>query len=252
MLGTGLALVLLVAACKQDVYSGLDEHQVNEMVAVLASHGIEARRDRDKDGTFVLQVSDAEVAPAITLLREAGLPRVTFETLGEVFSAGGVFGTPFEQHARYVHAMNQELSATITAIDGIRFAKVLVTAPQKGRFDQEAPPATASVAIHYERGRDVRSQLSSIKMLVAHALPNLDYDDVAVAIFEAGGPVVAERLEQPLAKPGSPLPARAGILVPSGPETRAWLQANRIELIVGFFALSIVLAFLWIVRKVSP
>ncbi len=201
-LATVAALCLTLSACKEDVYTGLAEREANEMVAVLSAAGITPSRKKDKDGVYALRVEAAEVPAAITVLREAGYPREAFQSLGEVFNSEGVFGTPFEQHARFIHAMNQELSATITAIDGIRSAKVLVTAPPRGRFDREAPRATASVAIHYEIGQDIRSSLSSIKMLVAHALPNLDYDDVAVALFEAGGPVVASPTQAPEATPG--------------------------------------------------
>lgn len=183
-------LCLALVACKEDVYSGLEEREVNEMVAVLSAADIAPSRERDKDGLYALQVEAADVAAAITVLRSAGYPNETFQDLGEVFGAEGVFGTPFEQHARYLHAMNQELSATISAIDGIRSAKVLVTAPARERFDREAPPASAAVTIHHEPGRDMREHLSDIKMIVAHALPNLDYDEVAVALFDAGGPIV--------------------------------------------------------------
>lgn len=197
VLAAGLCLTL--AGCKEDVYTGLAEREVNEMVAVLAAADITPSRKRDKDGAYALRVEAADVPAAITVLREAGYPRESFQSLGDVFGAEGVFGTPFEQHARYLHAMNEELSATVSAIDGIRFAKVLVTAPPKGRFDRDAPRAKASVTIHHESGRDIRAHLSSIKLIVAHALPNLRYDDVAVALFEAGGPVVAATM--PRAEP---------------------------------------------------
>lgn len=96
------AACLSLGACKEDLYSGLDEREVNEMVAVLAAAGIEPSRKRDKDGAYALRVESADVPGAITILREAGYPGESFQTLGDVFSAEGVFGTPFEQHARYI------------------------------------------------------------------------------------------------------------------------------------------------------
>ena len=187
----GLASLLIcvaLTACKEEVYSDINEREANEMVAVLAAAAINPKRRRDNDGVYTLLVEAADVPAAITILRDAGYPRESFESLGDVFEGDGVFGTPFEQHARYIHAMNQELSATITSIDGVRSAKVLVTAPPKGRFDTETPRATASVVIHHETGFDPRPELSTIKEIVAHALPNLDYEDVATASFAAGGP----------------------------------------------------------------
>jgi type III secretion protein J len=238
-----VGLVLALTACKEDLYTALPERDANEMVAVLAAQGISSSRSRDKDGAYALQVESADVPAAITILRDQGFPREPFQTLGDVFSADGAFSTPFEQHSRYLHAMNQELSATISAIDGVRSARVLVTAPQRERFDQEEPRATAAVAIHYEAGQDIQSKLPSIKTLVAHALPNLNYDDVAVALFEAGGPVVDT---SPSAGAGagtaamSVLPGSGGIVVT--------LLKDRLFMLVAAVAAAFA-AFLYVQRR---
>ncbi|WP_299285074.1 type III secretion system inner membrane ring lipoprotein SctJ [uncultured Tateyamaria sp.] len=245
--GAVVGLCLILGACKEDVYSNLAEREVNEMVAVLSASGIVPSRQRDKDGAYALRVESADVPAAITLLRNAGYPRETFQSLGEVFNAEGVFGTPFEQHARYIHAMNQELSSTITAIDGIRSAKVLVTAPPRGRFDREAPRATASVAIHHENGEDVRSNMSSIKMLVAHALPNLDYDDVAVALFEAGGPVATPAQAAALTTEAAN-PASVMSVFPPLDQLRSHIGAERFAALLGGAGIG---AFLLLLMAVS-
>lgn len=246
-LGIAASLCLTLAACKEDVYSNLAEREANEMVAVLSAAGIAPSRRRDKDGAYALRVEAADVPAAITLLREAGYPRETFQTLGEVFNAEGVFGTPFEQHARYIHAMNQELSSTITAIDGIRSANVLVTAPPRGRFDREAPRATASVAIHYENGEDIRPDLSSIKMLVAHALPNLDYDDVAVALFEAGGPIVMAPRD--VIRPTGSVETLAMSILPSFDRFRERIGPERFAALVGGAGFGVFFLLLMALRR---
>ncbi len=189
---SGLILVaaLSLMGCKEVLYSGLDENQANEMVSALAASGVSASRERDKKGIYSVLVDETMVATSITLLKNQGLPRERFQSLGDVFSAEGIVGTPFEQQARFIHAMNQELSHTVTSIDGVRSARVLVTSPPRGRYEQTAPAASASVVIHYEADFDERKYVSTIKTVVAHSLPNLGYEDVAVAMFPAGGPAV--------------------------------------------------------------
>lgn len=189
---SGLILVaaLSLMGCKEVLYSGLDENQANEMVSALAASGVSASRERDKKGIYSVLVDEAVVATSITLLKNQGLPRERFQSLGDVFSSEGIVGTPFEQQARFIHAMNQELSHTVTSIDGIRSARVLVTSPPRGRYEQSAPAASASVVIHHEADFDERMYVSTIKSVVAHSLPNLSYEDVAVAMFPAGGPAL--------------------------------------------------------------
>ena len=207
-----------LAGCKEVLFSNLAETEANEMVAILAAAEIPASRDRDKDNIYSVLVSESNIPVATTLLRNEGYPKQKFESLGEVFSAEGIVGTPFEQQARYIHAMNQELSKTISSIEGVKSARVFVTAPAKDRYQKAPPPASASVMINYEAGFDAEAYVTKIKVLVAHSLPNLEYDSVAVALFKASGPTI--QLREP---PGAPTRiARAGIL--SGVDS-AWVDA---------------------------
>ena len=184
------ACCLALAGCKEVLFSDLDEVEANEMVAILAASGVEAKRERDKDNAYSLLIAADDVASATTILRNQGYPKPKFQSLGDVFSAEGIVGTPFEQHARYIYAMNEELSRTVTSISGVRSAYVLVTAPPKERYQREAPAASASVTINHDPGFDAERLVPKIKTVIAHALPNLDYDNVAIALFPAAGPQI--------------------------------------------------------------
>jgi type III secretion protein J len=187
-----LVLALGVSGCKEVLYSGLTENEANEMVAILAASGVETSRSRDKKGIYELSVAGEDVAAAVVILGERGYPKQQFESLGEVFSADGIIGTPFEQNARFIHAMNEELSQTISSIAGIRDARVLITAPSKGRYDKTAPPASASVTIQHEDWFDPAQSSSKIKQIVAYSVANLDYDNVAVLAFPVGAPGISD------------------------------------------------------------
>lgn len=179
---------VLLAGCKEVLYSNIEEHEANKMVAELAAAGVTATRSRDKDGIYEVLVEQADVPAATLILEKANLPSEKFASFGDVFASGGVVSTPFEQQARFIHALNQELSRTLTEIDNIRSARVLITAPPQGRYDRKPPPATASVTISYPLGVDISGHIPNIKAIVAHSVPNLDYDDVVVAMFGAAEP----------------------------------------------------------------
>ncbi|WP_051539637.1 type III secretion system inner membrane ring lipoprotein SctJ [Sulfitobacter sp. 20_GPM-1509m] len=184
-----LALFLSFAllGCKEPLYSGLDESQANEMVAALQAANIEAGRLRDKDGLYTVTVLPNEVGIAVTLLRREGYPRPQFATLGDVFPDAGIVGTPFEERARFMYALNEELSHTVSEIAGIRNARVQVMIPPSPRYGDTLTPSSAAVAVHYEDGFDAAPLVPVIKSLIAHAVPNLEYDQVEVALFVAAG-----------------------------------------------------------------
>lgn len=174
---------LTLAGCKEVLYSNLTEASANEMVAHLDAAGIPATRRSDKDRVYVIMVEAAYVPAAITVLGNEGLPHKTFETIGTVFDAEGIVGTPFEERARFTFAMNEELAQTISSISGVRSARVHVMLPPTTRFERAAAPSSASVTINYEDNFDAPRHVPTIKNLVSHAVPDLAYDNVAVALF---------------------------------------------------------------------
>ncbi len=230
-------LCLAMAGCKEVLFSDLGETEANEMVAVLAATGVVASRTRDKDNIYSIEVEADAVATATTLLRQQGYPRPKFQTLGDVFGAEGIVDTPFEQHVRFIHAMNEELSRTVSAIAGVQSARVFITAPPKDRYAREAPPASASITINYESGFNAEASVSKIKSIVAHSVTNLDYDNVAVALFPAAGPAVhvnEQTTEQPTIYEAGLLPTGA---LPQHNGTADWLLPLLGTLSLSFAAL---------------
>ncbi len=181
------AFGLLLSACKADLYSQLDERQVNEMVALLHTNGIESERAKDEKGTFTLEVERSEFSKAITILSSQGLPRKSYQSLGEVFKSDKMVSTPFEERARFMFALNQELSQSISQIAGVVSARVHVTVPQKTPFEKHAKTARASVFIYHAPGSDIKKSVPVIKNLITRSVDGLMYEDVTVALFLARG-----------------------------------------------------------------
>lgn len=201
-----LAVLLLVVlvACKEDLYSGLSEREANEIVAVLARYGIAADRAADtKTRRMTVRVERARFADAVEILKAHGLPRETFASIGDVFRAEGLVTSPLEERARLTHAINQELARTISEIDGVQAARVHIVLPETDALRQVVNPAAASVFVRHDPDVSLAEYVPQIKTLVANAVAGLSFDRVSVVLIPA--------LRQPPPAPVGPLPAVPGL-----------------------------------------
>ncbi len=176
----------LVGCSQQELYGQLSERQANEMVALLRNQGIDADKQRTKEGQqFALMVPSSGFARAVELLHAAGYPRDEHDTLGGVFKKDGFVTTHLEERARFMHALAQELATTIQSIDGVVLARVHLAVPEKRRFTEKPETSAASVFIKHRPGLDLSPQLGSIKALVVNAIEGLPYESVTVVTFAA-------------------------------------------------------------------
>lgn len=215
--GAFAALVALAGCSQQELYGQLSERQANEMVALLRNQGIDADKQRGKEGThFALMVPSGGFAPAVELLHAAGYPRQEHDTLGAVFKKDGFVTTQLEERARFMHALSQELANTIQSIDGVVLARVHLAVPERRRFSEKPETSAASVFIKHRPGLDLSPQLGSIKALVVNAIEGLPYESVTVVTF-AAEPWVGHTTKSGQTPPtalaglGLPLMAAAGL-----------------------------------------
>lgn len=188
-----LPLLLALVGCKADLYTKVQEREANEMLAVLLNNGVDALRVAAKDGTITIQVEQTQIASAIDLLNGEGLPRHAFKSLGEVFSAAGLIASPIEERARYVYALSEELSRTISDIDGVLSARVHVVLPKNDLLRRDTTPSSASVFIRHDARANLSILLPQIKMLVANSIEGLSYDKVAVVFVSVERPALEPR-----------------------------------------------------------
>jgi type III secretion protein J len=181
-----IALCMLLAACgKAELYSKLTEAQANEMIAVLQSAGIEASKADGGEAGWTLTTPSGDFARAVEVLHAQGLPREEFATLGTVFKKEGFVSSPTEERARLVYGMSQELSHTVSEIDGVIQARVHLVLPEREPLAQGTQPASASVFIKYRPGANIDAQVGKIKTLVVNSVEGLKYENVSVATFPA-------------------------------------------------------------------
>ena len=199
------ALGAMLAGCKVDVYSKLSEREANEMIALLSKNGIQADRSISKDGTSHVRVEETQLSQAIDTLKASGLPRRTFTNMGEVFKSSGLISSPTEERARFIYALSEELSRTISDIDGVLSARIHVVLPKNDLLRQDATPSSASVFIRHDARAPLKSLLPHIKMLVANSIEGLSYEKVSVVLVpvERLQPVPGEAANAPAAPAAS-------------------------------------------------
>ncbi|HEY8973855.1 MAG TPA: type III secretion inner membrane ring lipoprotein SctJ [Burkholderiaceae bacterium] len=184
-LAAGAALLLALAGCKVELYSGLGESDANEIVAALADGRIAARKEHVDGADWQVQVDEDRVGAALELLRAQGLPEQHYASMGDMFQKQGLVSTPAEERMRYIFAVSQELSHTLRSIDGVVEARVHVVIPQDDPLSDKVRPSSAAVFIKHRPDVDLRLLAPAVKDLVAHSIEGLSPDRVALTLFPA-------------------------------------------------------------------
>jgi len=199
-----LPLLLLVACGRQELYGQLDEQQANEMIAALRKNNIEAQKQPGDDGVWNVSVNPENFSRSVEVLRANGLPRDQFASLGQVFEKKGFVSSPMEERARLIYGLSQELSHTVSEIDGVVQARVHLAIPEPDPLSEKLKPSSAAVFIKYQPGFDLRNQTGAIKSLVINSVEGLSYDKVSVVMFpskavQAVKPTTVAQIASPLA-----------------------------------------------------
>jgi type III secretion protein J len=184
----GPACLLLAACGNQELYTGLDQRQATEMIGVLRAANIDAAKEPADNDRWAISVSPDNFSRAVEVLRANGLPREQFASLGDVFEKQGFVSSPVEEHARLIHGLSQELSHTVSEIDGVVQARVHLVIPERDPLSDAPRASSAAVFIKYQPGFDLRAQTGAIKSLVANSVEGLSYDRVSVAMFPSQAP----------------------------------------------------------------
>lgn len=180
-----LMLSLWLAACgsRVELLTEISESEANEALAALLEAGIKAGKLPGKEGMVSLDVEQSQVARAVGIMRAEGLPRERYAKMGEVFRKEGLISSPLEERARYLWALSQELSATVSQIDGVIKARVHVVLPERSSGGDPALPSSAAVFIKHKTGTNLEDSVPQIKRLVSNSIPGLTADKVSVILL---------------------------------------------------------------------
>src|SRR5262249_12705982 len=97
----------------------------------------------------------------------------------------GIMSSPFEERVRYTYALAEELSRTLTQIDGVVTARVHIVLPEAPQIGQPLKPSSAAVFIKHQPGVDLDYFAPQIRRLVSSSVEGLDYSAVTVVLSEA-------------------------------------------------------------------
>ncbi len=214
-------LCLVLAGCKEELYSNLTEREANKMLSILLESGVAAEKKTVGEGTSIW-VAESQFGRSMSLLEARGLPSDRYTSLGEVFQREGLVSTPMEERARYIYALSQELGQTVAQIDGVLAARIHVVLPETDMLGRGFNPSSASVSIHHRTDAPMDALTPNIKMLVANSIEGLVYDNVTVVNFPAAA--TSDQDFKPL-----PLQQFAGILVHPG-------SVSRLQMMLGGMA----------------
>ncbi|TCA21659.1 flagellar M-ring protein FliF [Rhizobium leguminosarum bv. viciae] len=185
-----IAIVLAAALfvnkpAQETLYVGLDSPDLNQISMALAEANVDFQVGTD--GTSI-SVPAGMTGKARLMLAERGLPN-SANAGYELFDNVGSLGlTSFMQEVTRVRALEGEIARTIQSISGITAARVHIVMPEVGNFRKAEQKPTASVMIRASATTG-RSAATSIRHLVASAVPGLDVDDVT--ILDSAGQLLA-------------------------------------------------------------
>lgn len=181
-------LLIQMAGCSSrvELLQGISEGEANEALAALLETGVKAGKLPGKDGMVGLEVDSQDVAKSISILRAEGLPRERYAKMGEVFRKEGLISSPLEERARYLWALTQELSATVSQIDGVIKARVHVVLPERSSAGDPALPSSAAVFIKHKSGVNLDDNVPQVKRLISNSIPGLSTEKVTVILLAAG------------------------------------------------------------------
>ncbi len=181
-------LLSLLAGCKVELYSQVDEQQGNEMLALLLDNGISSSKSQGKANMISLYVDEKQISAAVEVLRRNGFPKNNFTTIQDMFGGNDkLIYTPFEDRARYNYGLSQEVAETLSQIDGVIAARVHLVIPKETRNKEPTEPASAAIFVKYNPAFDFNAYIPEIKAIVANGIAGISYENVSVALFPAQG-----------------------------------------------------------------
>jgi len=187
-------IVLTVWSRRPDMqllYGRLSEKDAAVIISQLETQGIPHKVSAGGGNVYV--PSD-QVYRLRMELASKGIP--SGDGVGfEIFDKGQFGLSDFVQRTNYMRALQGELARTISQLEGVRSARVMIVQPENRLLltDQNIKP-TASVFVELSTSRLEVDAVNSIRHLVANAVQGLQTDQVAVV--DNRGHVLSEELRQ--------------------------------------------------------
>lgn len=180
---------LAITSCgssQRTILDGLDQTSANNVLVELNLSNIDAEKLKDKLGLYSILVPKDEEYRALTLIKHNANPVEKYVTLGEVFKKDSFISSPLEEQARFIYALEEQISAMVAAIDGVTYVSTQVSLPlpSDNLIQGQTTQASASVFIKYKDAYHLEMYANRIKQLVANSVPGLTADRVEVLFMD--------------------------------------------------------------------
>jgi flagellar M-ring protein FliF len=175
------------------LYVGLEYEDAAEITTRLAATGIQYKLS--EDATTITVPKDQVSNTRLTLAGE-GFPksgRIGYE----IFDENQIAMTEFLQTVNLVRALQGELEETLSSIDGVRQARVMLVVPEESLFTEHQNPTTASVVLTLKGGKLRDRQVEAVANLVSSSVEGLHKEHVVIVDQE--GNLLSEEYD-PLAR----------------------------------------------------
>lgn len=172
-----LAYFMTQSAPQAQLFAGLDDSDKAAVADALQTAGIKPTID---PSTGSLTVDADKVYQARIALAGQGLPKA--QPSGDSLIASLPMGSSRAIEGETLRSAREaDLSRTIETIDAVKSARVHVAAAEPSLFVREDRPATASVMLTLQNGRNLSDgQVQAIRFLVASSIPGMNADQVSV------------------------------------------------------------------------
>jgi len=162
----------------QPLYGRMAPQDAAQVAEALRATGIPFEIDR---ATGQIMVPAERLYEIRLQLAGQGLPSGTPIGFDALYKEQSLGVSQFMETARYQHALENELAATIASLNPVETARVHLAMPKQSVFVRDRMPATASVVVKLYPGRTLEpAQIQAIVNLVASSVPNMKATDVTV------------------------------------------------------------------------
>ena len=174
---TALAYFMTQSAPQAQLFAGLDDSDKAAVADALQSQGIGHTIDPT---TGALTVDADKLYQARIALAGQGLPKA--QPSGDSLIASLPMGSSRAIEGETLRSAREaDLSRTIETIDAVKTARVHIAAAEPSLFVRDDKPATASVMLTLQNGRNLSdAQVQGIRFLVASSVPGMNADEVQV------------------------------------------------------------------------
>lgn len=164
-----MAFALGLSACREEIMHNLAEPQANALVTRLSEINIEAQKEAEPGGSWMIAVKSSQTMEALRFLEQSKLLHSNAEVLPS--SSAGVLSSKEDQRLRYERALSHEIEGTLASLAGVLQARVHLNLPELDPIFGQAlnKEFKSSASVLLVSDRDLTQTKEEIAQLVSGA-----------------------------------------------------------------------------------